>query len=96
MGHVGTHSVRTARCHATGPGELFVRPRDLKPATPASPGAIHARVTAVRRTGSARRAELTLGDSLPRVEIGLPLDHAVCKGDTLAVTFVTTRLFLAG
>jgi sulfate/thiosulfate transport system ATP-binding protein len=93
---IGMHAVRTVRCHATGPAELFVRPRDLELAAPSSPDAIHARVNAVRRTGPARRAELVLGDGLPCVEIELPLDHAVRKGDVLAVTFVATRLFPAG
>jgi sulfate transport system ATP-binding protein len=92
---IGAHAVRSARSHATGSAELFVRPRDLRLAGGAA-DAIHAHVTAVRRTGPARRAELALGDGLPCVEIELPLDHVVSKGDTLAVSFVTTRLFCAG
>jgi sulfate/thiosulfate transport system ATP-binding protein len=91
---IGAHSIRTEQSHVAGPAELFVRPRDLKLADN-SADAIPARVIAVRRTGPARRVELTLGEGLPPVEIELPLDHAVGKGDVLTITFATFRLFTA-
>jgi sulfate transport system ATP-binding protein len=50
-------------------------------------------VVAVRRTGPARRAELVLAQGLPTVEIELPLDHAVARGDILPVRLAKIRLF---
>jgi len=91
---IGAHSIRTEQSNVAGPAELFVRPRDLRLAN-GEADAIPARVTAVRRTGPARRVELALGDGLPPVEIELPLDHAVGKGDVLPITFATFRLFTA-
>ena len=69
-----------------------MRPRDLV-LTAQPDGAIPARVTAVRRTGPARRAELVLDEGLPPVEIELPLDHPVARGDVLRVRLATIRLF---
>ncbi|TAJ32612.1 MAG: sulfate/molybdate ABC transporter ATP-binding protein, partial [Reyranella sp.] len=89
---IGEHQVKTPTDNVVGPAELFVRPHDLVPATdPAN--AIAAHVVAVRRSGAARRAELSLGQGLPSVEIELPTGHAARKGDVLPVTFVTLRLF---
>ena len=39
------------------------------------------------------RAELSLADGLPTVEIELPLDRTVRKGDVLPVVLATVRLF---
>jgi sulfate transport system ATP-binding protein len=89
---LGPHSVLTAGENVAGPAELFVRPRDLVLATD-SRDAIPARVAALRRTGPARRAELVLAEGLPTVEIELPLDHTVAKGDVLPVRLATVRLF---
>ena len=52
-------------------------------------------MVAVRRTGPARRAELALADGLPTVEVELPPDHAVVKGDVLPVRLAKIRLFAA-
>ena len=89
---IGPHVVRGADEVAAGPAELFVRPRDLVVATEPK-GAIPARVASLRRTGPARRAELVLAEGLPTVEIELPLDHAVARGDVLRVRLATVRLF---
>jgi sulfate transport system ATP-binding protein len=89
---IGPYSVRTPTENLGGPAELFVRPRDLIVADDPQAG-IPARVVAVRRTGPARRAELFLADGLPNVEIELPVDHAVRKGDILPVALATVRLF---
>jgi sulfate transport system ATP-binding protein len=89
---LGPHSIPTTDDNITGPAELFVRPRDFVLADGAG-DAIPARVVAVRRTGPARRAELVLAQGLPTVEIELPLDHAVGRGDILPVRLAKIRLF---
>ena len=89
---IGPHAVPVRNEHVTGPADLFVRPRDLVLADGAA-DAIHARVVAVRRTGPARRAELLFADALPTVEMELPLDRTIAKGDLLSVRFATLRLF---
>jgi sulfate/thiosulfate transport system ATP-binding protein len=89
---IGPHAVPVRNESLTGPADLFVRPRDLVLADGAA-DAIHARVVAVRRTGPARRAELLFADALPTVEMELPLDRTIAKGDLLSVRFETLRLF---
>ncbi len=89
---LGPHRLRAAAATVNGPAELFVRPRDLVVAEGAS-DAIAARVAALRRSGPARHAELVLAEGLPTVEIELPLDCAVARGDVLAVKLATIRLF---
>ena len=91
---LGPHSIPTAADPIRGPAELFVRPRDFALAR-GEADAIPARVVAVRRTGPARRAELELAPGLPTVEIELPLDHAVARGDILPVRLARIRLFAA-
>jgi sulfate transport system ATP-binding protein len=61
----------------------------------AKPGAdaIPARVIGVRRSGTSRRAELSLADDLPTVEIELPEGRTVRRGDRLPVVLATVRLF---
>ena len=54
---------------------------------------IRAGVLGVRRSGSSRRAELSLADGLPSVEIELPEGHAVRRGDVLPVVLTHLRLF---
>ena len=71
-----------------------MRPPDFALADGAA-DAIPARVVAVRRTGPARRAELVLAEGLPTVEIELPLDSPVTKGDMLPVRLAKIRLFAA-
>jgi len=89
---IGPHEVRTRGENVAGPAELFVRPRDLIVAD-LEPDAIPARVLAVRRSGAARRAELSLAEGLPPVEIELPTRHKVQRGDILPVVLSTVRLF---
>ena len=89
---IGPHQVRTPEENVAGPAELFVRPRDLVIARPGS-DAIPARVIAVRRSGTSRRAELSLADDLPTVEIELVDGRAVRRGDVLPVVLATVRLF---
>ena len=48
-----------------------------------------------RHAGEIAHAELQLGDGLPTVEIALPLEHAVRKGDLLQVKLASVRLFAA-
>jgi sulfate/thiosulfate transport system ATP-binding protein len=91
---LGPHAIPTTDESIAGPAELFVRPRDFALADGAA-DAIPARVVAVRRTGPARRAELVLAEGLPTVEIELPLDHAVARGDVLPVRLAKIRLFAA-
>jgi sulfate transport system ATP-binding protein len=89
---IGPHQVRTPHEHMAGPAELFVRPRDLVIAN-REPDAIAARVIGVRRSGGSRRAELSLAEDLPSVEIELPLGHPVRRGDLLPVALATVRLY---
>ena len=89
---IGPHAMRTVSENVAGPADLFVRPRDLT-VVDDSPEAIPARVVAVRRTGPARRVELSFAEDLPTVEIELPAEHAARKGDVLGVAFRTIRLF---
>jgi sulfate transport system ATP-binding protein len=89
---IGPHQVRTPEENVAGPAELFVRPRDLVIARPGA-DAIPARVIGVRRSGTSRRAELSLSDDLPTVEIELPEGHSVRRGDVLPIVIATLRLF---
>jgi ABC-type sulfate/molybdate transport systems ATPase subunit len=89
---IGRHAVRTSTENLSGPAELFVRPGDLAVARDRRE-AIPARVTAVHRSGSVRRAELALAEGLPTVEIELPAEGAVRKGGQLPVVLTTVRLF---
>jgi len=90
---IGPHQVRTPEENVAGPAELFVRPRDLVVARPGADDAIPARVIAVRRSGTSRRAELSLAADLPTVEIELPEGRSVRRGDVLPIAFATLRLF---
>jgi len=90
---IGPHQVRTPHVNVAGPAELFVRPRDLVIAEPGATGSIAARVIGVRRSGTSRRAELSLADGLPTVEIELPDGRTVRRGDVLPVRLTTVRLF---
>jgi sulfate transport system ATP-binding protein len=89
---IGPHQIRTPQDNAAGPAELFVRPGDLVVAE-GDPDALPAQVLAVRRVGASRRAELSLGEGLPPVEIDLPAGQAVRRGDLLPVVLAHLRLF---
>jgi sulfate transport system ATP-binding protein len=89
---IGQHAVRTSTEDLSGPAELFVRPGDLAVARDRRE-AIPARVTAIHRSGSVRRAELALAEGLPTVEIELPVESVVRKGEQLPVVLTTVRLF---
>ena len=91
---IGPHAIRARHDTVAGAADLFVRPGDLVVADcPDDDDVLPARVVAVRRAGAARRAEVALADSLPTVEIALPADTAVARGDLLPVRFATLRLF---
>ncbi|RAI43408.1 sulfate ABC transporter ATP-binding protein [Rhodoplanes roseus] len=90
---IGPHTLRNHTSSLSGPAALYVRPRDLVPADPH--GGVPTRVAGVRRAGPARRAELLLADGLPTIEIELPADLTVARGEILHVQFRTLRLFPA-
>jgi sulfate transport system ATP-binding protein len=85
--------IRTGGETVAGPADLFVRPGDLVVAERAADDVLTARVLGVRRVGAARRAEVELAQDLPPVEVVLPADSTVRRGDTLVVRFATLRLF---
>ncbi|MFO1081728.1 MAG: sulfate ABC transporter ATP-binding protein [Reyranellaceae bacterium] len=89
---VGPYRVRQGDRSVRGTAELFVRPRDLVFA-PGRTDAIPAKVLGVRRTATARRAELRLADGLPSVEMELPAHCVAAAGDTLPVKLMVQRLF---
>jgi sulfate transport system ATP-binding protein len=89
---VGPHRIRQSDRSIRGAAELFVRPRDLVVA-PNRADTMPARVVGLRRTATARRAELVLAEGLPSVEMELPADCPAARGDTLPVKLVTQRLF---
>ncbi len=78
-----------------GPAELFIRPSDLTLAHSTGHGTFTGKVVGTRRVASVRRAELTLEEGLPSVEITLPLEHAVRRGEELHLNLLTMRLFQA-
>jgi sulfate transport system ATP-binding protein len=89
---IGPHAVYAPGENVVGTADLFVRPRDLVIADDPAAG-LPARVIAVRRTGPARRAEISFADKLPTVEVELPAGYVVRRGDVLPVSFATIRLF---
>jgi sulfate transport system ATP-binding protein len=89
---IGAHRLRAPAGQPSGEGELFVRPLDLVIAD-GPDDALSVKVVAVRRTGPARRAELSLGQGLAAVEIELPARHVLRKGERLYVRLATVRLF---
>ncbi|WP_422035616.1 sulfate/molybdate ABC transporter ATP-binding protein [Reyranella sp.] len=76
-----------------GAAELFIRPSDLALAHATGHGTFSGTVVGTRRVGAARRAELSIDQNLPSVEVTLPLEHTVVKGDELHVSLLTMRLF---
>lgn len=76
-----------------GAAELFIRPSDLALAHATGHGTFSGRVVGTRRVGSARRAELFVEEKLPSVEVTLPLEHTVVRGEELHVSLLTMRLF---
>jgi sulfate transport system ATP-binding protein len=90
---LGPHTLpRTGARLADGPASLFVRPRDLVLAKGRA-NALPANVVAVRRAGPARRAELHLAEGLPTVEMELPADATLGKGDVVQVALTRLRVF---
>jgi len=78
-----------------GSAELFIRPTDLTLAHSTGHGTFAGKVVGTRRVGAARRAEVILEDGLPSVEVTLPLEHPVVKGQELLLNLLTMRLFPA-
>ena len=79
----------------SGPGALFVRPHDLVLAEPAGGNRLSATIVSLRRRGPVRRVELLFGDGLPTVEIEVPLESCVRRGQRVPLRLVTPRLFAA-
>src|SRR4051812_29382838 len=76
---------------ADGPGDLYVRPWDLRLHT--GDGAdLVGTVRAIRRVGAARRAEVALGDEAS-FEIDLPPGSSVLKGAPLQIQILRGRVF---
>jgi sulfate transport system ATP-binding protein len=92
---IGAQYVPAPAGQRSGDFDLFVRPSDIV-VTNGPDEALSAEVVGVRRTGPARRAELSLGEGLPTVEIELPARHALRKGESLQVRLATVRLFASG
>ncbi|SKA07327.1 sulfate transport system ATP-binding protein [Enhydrobacter aerosaccus] len=89
---IGAQPISIPTGDVSGPAALFIRPRDLLVCDD-GPDALSARVIAVRRTGPARRADISFGPGLPAVEVELPATSSVRKGDTLHVRLTAVRLF---
>ncbi|ALK09829.1 sulfate/molybdate ABC transporter ATP-binding protein [Blastochloris viridis] len=97
---IGAHTLpMNGRRVPDGPAALFVRPRDLVMARSdggaTAPQTLPAHVAAVRRAGATRRAELRFGDSLPPVEMEVPVEVVLAKGDNIRVAFTHVRVFSA-
>ena len=75
---------------------MFIRPSDLALAHVTGHGTFSRTVVGTRRVGSARRAELSLEENLSSVEITLPLEHTLVRGEKLDVSLLTMRLFPTG
>jgi sulfate transport system ATP-binding protein len=90
---IGSHSIEVPSGTKAGPADLFIRPHDLALADAAGGDALPATILSVRRTGSARRAELLFDDGLPAVEIELALGQTVRKGQTVHVRLLSLRLY---
>src|SRR3954453_15138500 len=86
-------SIRAAGV-ADGPGDLFVRPWDLRlhVEDQADNADLTGPVQAIRRVGAARRAEVALGAELG-VEVDLPLEGSFLKGTPLHIQIDRGRVF---
>ena len=75
-----------------GPAALFLRSSDVDVVAPGA-GTATGTVTAITRSSASRRLEIRLADDLPPVEADVGLDLQVARGDTIALTIRTGRLF---
>lgn len=75
-----------------GPAALFLRSGDVS-VVAAGAGTTTGTVTAITRSAASRRLEIRLADDLPQIEAEVPLDRAVARGETVALTIRTGRLF---
>ena len=83
-----------AQINKQGPGELFVRPQDLRIAEPAS-GALVGIVTSLRRHGARRRAEVRV-DGVPHpLETELVSAVAPAVGEHVGLRILQARAFAA-
>jgi len=92
---LGSQEVPAPPGSPEGEAQLFIRPSDLVVAQAGCGGALAARVSATRRVGQMRRAEIVLAEGLPPVEMALPLEFAVQRGDELRVCLLAVRIFPA-
>jgi len=76
---------------ADGPGDLYVRPWDLRLHTREDADLVGI-VRAIRRVGAARRAEVALGAEAS-LEIDLPSGSSVLKGAPLQIQILRGRVF---
>ena len=83
-------SIRAAGI-ADGPGDLFVRPWDLRLHVE-DQADLTGTVQAIRRVGAARRAEVAVGAELS-VEVDLPLEGSFLKGTPLHIQIDRGRVF---
>jgi sulfate/thiosulfate transport system ATP-binding protein len=89
---VGRHIIEHRSNLPSGPADLFLRPREVRLAEPGEPS-LAARVVTLRRSAAHRRAELSLGEELPTIEMELPPALELQRGAEVAVAFSAIRLF---
>lgn len=75
-----------------GKGRLFVRPQDIVIAESGA-GDVEAKVLAVRRTGSTRRAEILIPSALGRAEIDAPAAVHFPVGENIPISFLRGTFF---
>src|SRR5262249_48160414 len=78
-----------------GPASLYLRPKDLV-LTEGDCSGLKGSVSSVRRTGTGRRAEVTLDASGTSVEVELPPQQPVAVGERVGLHIVKARLFHDG
>jgi len=95
---VGEQRIRPANLQGSPSGSaiLFVRPNDLVLAQSGAPEAISGVVRNMRRAGAQRRVELVVSERLPALELDLPQEKVVGRGDSLTVALTHVRLFERG
>ncbi|PZQ17823.1 MAG: sulfate ABC transporter ATP-binding protein [Ancylobacter novellus] len=70
-----------------GPGRIHVRPQDVAVASTGDTPVVTGRVAQLRRSGSHRRTDITVGAAHTRVEALLPTDTEVALGDEVGLVF---------
>jgi sulfate/thiosulfate transport system ATP-binding protein len=78
-----------------GPAQLYLRPKDLV-LTEGDCSGLKGSVSSVRRTGTGRRAEVSLDASGTTVEVELPAQQPLAVGERVGLHIVKARLFPNG